>query len=787
VIELSRREGETPLPQGDAALAAVPEAAGAEPESIAYMGAVPVAARQMLDCYDRISVEAMARGRGLTVARGVSKEDILQRLEPVLFSGENAATAVASLSPDELPVLQFVKESGGQTTTPAVLQQMWARGVPKAEGSIRSLLKRGLLLYPYEAERAAGTGRYGKLAGHWRLWAPRQVLDAVALPPVELPAEVFTKAPPADNVLPASVEFLADLYRCWRYLSETVVSPLRGGGIGRRHRARLAESLAYSDRLWRAREDEVAGSVDFLFHLLQDVGAAAVEADQLVPTPAGDALFGQSNQEVLQELLQAWTESTAWSEFRRIPELNLVPGDLRGNSDLPTTDTLCRARRFLLLELVRAPVGQWLSLPRFLDFLKRRNVEFLIPRLRPESTHYRGLLERRDGGEHRLRMPEDWERVEGRFVYQVFTESLHRLGLVELGLNRPASDPEATCVSLRLTETGAAALAGRPESAEASPEMRLIVQPTFELIALNACENLAALRELCRFAEVDKIDKACSLHLSAESVRRGIQSGLTAQELFATLESHSDTPLPQNVRYCLRDWAQSFERIKLQPAAALLEVERSETLDSLVESPRWGRLIQRRLTPTLAVVDADRAADLLVLLQRRGLVCRELRYGRPPAGELLLDGLDLRVPKEAHTPYTEYFLAQIAEPTGESAGQVGYRLSADSVRQGLAQGLSLREVADFLREGVRGKVPAELLVALKAWAGRYRPVRLETKVLFSAPNAKTLDELLKVPEIGALIEGRVGMTDALVSPESLAELRRRLGDMQIEVEHTARP
>jgi len=145
------------------------------------------------------------------------------------------------------------------------------------------------------------------------------------------------------------------------------------------------------------------------------------------------------------------------------------------------------------------------------------------------------------------------------------------------------------------------------------------------------------------------------------------------------------------------------------------------------------------------------------------------------------------VPKEAHTPYTEYFLAQIAEPTGESAGQVGYRLSADSVRQGLAQGLSLREVADFLREGVRGKVPAELLVALKAWAGRYRPVRLETKVLFSAPNAKTLDELLKVPEIGALIEGRVGMTDALVSPESLAELRRRLGDMQIEVEHTARP
>ena len=133
MIELSRREGETPLPQGDAALAAVPEAAGAEPESIAYMGAVPVAARQMLDCYDRISVEAMARGRGLTVARGVSKEDILQRLEPVLFSGENAATAVASLSPDELPVLQFVKESGGQTTTPAVLQQMWARGVPKAE------------------------------------------------------------------------------------------------------------------------------------------------------------------------------------------------------------------------------------------------------------------------------------------------------------------------------------------------------------------------------------------------------------------------------------------------------------------------------------------------------------------------------------------------------------------------------------------------------------------------------------------------------------------------------
>jgi hypothetical protein len=792
---LDEAPGKLPL-QGDFALAAVPargqsegvvEAAGEEIEGVACMGAVPLTARQMLDCYDRISVEAMARGRGLTVARGASKEDLLQQLQPVLFAGENAAAAVASLSPEELAVLQFVKESGGQTTAPAVLQQMWARGVPKADDSIRSLLKRGLLLYPYEPERAAGAGRYGKLAGHWRFWAPGQVLDAVALPPVELPAEVFTEAPPPDNVLPASVEFLADLYRCWHYLSEAAVSPLRGGGIGRRHRARLAGSLAYSDRLWRAREDEVAGSVDFLFHLLQGVGAAAVEGDQLVPTPAGDALFGQPNPELLRQLLRAWTDSTAWSEFRRIPELALVPGDLRGNSDLPTTDTLCRARRFLLQELSRAPVGQWLSLPRFLDFLKRRNLEFLIPRLRPESTHYRGLLERRDGGEHRLSMPADWERVEGRFVHQVFTESLHRLGLVELGLTRSASDPEATCVSFRLTEAGAAALAGRPNPEEAPPEMRLIVQPTFELIALNACENLAALRELCRFADLDKIDKACSLHLSAESVRRGIQSGFSAGELLATLETHSDTPLPQNVTYSLRDWAQSFERIKLQPAATLLEVERSDTLDSLVESPRWGRLIQRRIAPTLAVVDAGRAADLLALLQRRGLRCRELVYGMPPRGELSLNGLELRVPKAAHTPYVEYFLAKIAESAGESAGQVVYRLSAESVRQGLAQGLSLREVADFLRDGVRDKVPTELLVTLKAWAGRYRPVRLETKVLFSAPDAKTLDELLKVPEIGALIEGRVGMTDALVPPDRVAELRRRLCDMQIEVEHRDHP
>ena len=60
-------------------------------------------------------------------------------------------------------------------------------------------------------------------------------------------------------------------------------------------------------------------------------------------------------------------------------------------------------------------------------------------------------------------------------------------------------------------------------------------------------------------------------------------------------------------------------------------------------------------------------------------------------------------------------------------------------------------------------------------------------MLFSAPDAKTLDELLKVPEIGALIEGRVGRTDALVPPDRVAELRRRLCDMQIEVEHRDHP
>lgn len=751
---------------------------------VADMGEVIVTARQWLDCYDRATVEVLARGRGLKVSRGVSKEHILGQLEPVLFDADNIAANLAKLSPTELQVLGFVKETGGRTTRAAILQQLTVRGLFGVDEAIDSLLRRALLLYPYEKARAEGTHRYGKLITHHRLWSPPQVLERVEVQPVEPPPDLVAPPPPEEGLLPGPREFLVDLYAAWRYVAINTVSPLRGGGIGRRHRNHLKEILSFAPTGGHRVEAEGGTAYDFMFHLLRGAGAVDNLEERLTTTARGVELFNQSTPALLHELLQVWIDLHSWSEFRRIPELMVLPGDLRGNSDLPTTDAVKRARRLLLEDLALLPRGEWISLPQFLEFVKRRHLEFLIPRQHPDSTRYRGFAEKGDVRSQRLLMPADWERVEGRFIRQVLTESLHWMGFVDLGSEAPPRRRESRCVSFRCTGLFRLALGlGGEEGEEGAspPELKLIVQPNFDLIAIHAGENLPALQRLERFAELLKVDKACSLRLTEASVERGLKSGLSLSDIVATLEQHSGAPLPQNVTYSLTNWAESFRMIRVHPDVTLLELPDTEALDAVVSSPRWGRLVVTRLSPTLALIDSDRADDLFVLLKRRGVDCRDLTYGAPPAGQFVLSGFEVSVPGKAVTPYTEYFLSAIAERVAGDPGPHVFRFTPERTRQAREAGFTLREIADFLRAGARDPVPTELLVTLKAWAGRYPAVTVEPVVLLSAADGKTIDELLRLPTLADMVIERVGDSRVLVPVSATDRLRELMEHLRLEV------
>lgn len=100
---------------------------------------------------------------------------------------------------------------------------------------------------------------------------------------------------------------------------------------------------------------------------------------------------------------------------------------------------------------------------------------------------------------------------------------------------------------------------------------------------------------------------------TAASVRRGLDSGLTAQSLLQWLEDHSLTPVPQPLAYLVADVARLHGQLRVMPAASVVTVEDPAILESLLRSPEAKILGFRRVGPQAIAAqgDVEEVVDLL--------------------------------------------------------------------------------------------------------------------------------------------------------------------------------
>jgi hypothetical protein len=137
---------------------------------------------------------------------------------------------------------------------------------------------------------------------------------------------------------------------------------------------------------------------------------------------------------------------------------------------------------------------------------------------------------------------------------------LHRLallGLVDLGYR------EGVFQALRLSALGAQ-LFGLESPAEVQPA-RLIVNPDFEVLLFPGGEREAELNlALSRFADRAASDRVKRYQINAESVKRGVISGMDVGSVLGFLDGHAQNPVPANVRYSIREWGEGVELIQRQ-------------------------------------------------------------------------------------------------------------------------------------------------------------------------------------------------------------------------------
>lgn len=585
--------------------------------------------------------------------------------------------------------------------------------------------------------------------------------------------------------------YQADQRRLMKALARQVVARANGARIDSEPSAMVW--LALSAAVTLGLVDEVSGS-------LRKSGGDA------------DEFFRGPLEEQLPSLFAAWLQGR-FNDFGAIPTLygsysHSCDPWLRSEQvsdsyshDL-TLERLAAAREIICgaIEEITAPdPDAWYSIEKLAGLIQRHAPDLLFDRVndyeifarstpknpsfrRPYTGVYRRIEGASIGAEARyLSLDTDWLEVEGAFVRQVVGETFRWLGVSET--DEPSSDGEPQ--RFRLTTLGQHIMLGAPLLLDQTPvTSRVIVQPSFEVVVVDATNNWSLLAQLDVFAERRALDRAATFQLTQPALLRGLDQGWTGQRVIETLEAACGTPLPQNVRYSLEEWAALYEALTVHEAATLLEADTPAQLKRWLADPELASLLGRRLSATAVLVPA-RHRDLVVgrvLQGARGL--RTIDYAKPPQAVLEARAPDLlEVTDGAADPYVRYCLGALGELLADSSENVVYRITPESVRRAAGEGWRAAAQLDFLKTAARGPLPPELVARLVGWSGQVPPLRAEALVAVQLPSDLLgWVELGRIRPIGRLIRALLTPTLALVSPADLDRLREELAERGLRLE-----
>ncbi len=366
----------------------------------------------------------------------------------------------------------------------------------------------------------------------------------------------------------------------------------------------------------------------------------------------------------------------------------------------------------------------------------------------------------------------EWVRQEVPWLVGAFTTWLYFLGLVELVVS------ESKLVGFRLTDIGHATFHPELDTASASgvqtpssSQPAWVVQPNFDIIAFMDRVSAIQLAFLERCAERSQTQKhTAHYQLTRESIYRGLESGLTLDELVDTLQTGSQNELSQNVLVELREWAALRERILLRHKANLLEFSSPQALKTGLEQGLKGTIV----------------AERFLLLPAASLASgwTEINYAEtlPPNLSLTETGRIDWKPGKHRDLVTAAQLDRWAEPTEDDSWQ----LTSESIGKALKPGRKLSELLSLLQHRVSPtgtirkyelpppSIPALLELALRSWAGTNYPITLQNVILIQCPNEKIYRAVISSPLMKSLLKGHQAPDLLFADPAQIETLRQRL-------------
>ncbi|MFN8077703.1 MAG: helicase-associated domain-containing protein [Kineosporiaceae bacterium] len=218
-------------------------------------------------------------------------------------------------------------------------------------------------------------------------------------------------------------------------------------------------------------------------------------------------------------------------------------------------------------------------------------------------------------------------------------EEAELLGLLALGAPAPTlravvrddrTAPEEEAWDAAAGEAAWDAAAQAVDAALPPPVDHLLLQADLTAVAPGPLvADLQATMDT--LADVDSRGGATVYRFSAASVRRGLDLGMSGEEILGLLRAASRTGVPQPLEYLVADVARRHGTLRVGAAQSFVRTDDVAALDELIADRRAARLGLRRLAPTVACSPLP-AEDLLAGLRAVGLA----PAAEGPAGQVLL-------------------------------------------------------------------------------------------------------------------------------------------------------
>ncbi len=300
----------------------------------------------------------------------------------------------------------------------------------------------------------------------------------------------------------------------------------------------------------------------------------------------------------------------------------------------------------------------------------------------------------------------------------------------------------------------------------------LIVQPNGEMVIFRQGLSPELIGLLTRFAVWKTLGAACTMELNAESVYRGLETGLTLAEVQRLLEQRGTRALPATVIDSLQRWSSKRERISVFASTTLLEFASAEDLEMAFTRG----LVTVKLTDRIGIASGGEAIDY-----SHFRLTGNRDYEARPQKCLTFepDGVTFAVDAAQSDLILEAELNQIAIALpGPSGGPRRFALTPDTLKLAQRHGYSLSTLEQWAHD--RSDQPLSSAARL-LFAGSTGTASVRRLLVIELPNETVADGVTQWPTTGALVQERLGPCAIVVAESDLETLKERLAAIGVTV------